>query len=51
VFLTGLQIGTLRGAKAVQLRPCFIKQNGNFEKSQNLKGQSEKLKKSVAVLS
>jgi hypothetical protein len=26
------------------LKPRFIKQNGNFEKSQDLKGRSEKFK-------
>jgi hypothetical protein len=43
-LLTGFQIGILQGAKSFQLRPRFIKQNGNFEKSQNLKGRSEKFK-------
>jgi hypothetical protein len=33
------------------MRTVFIQQNGNFEKSQELKGQSEKFKKPVAVLS
>jgi hypothetical protein len=43
-LLAGFQIGILQGAKSVQLRLSFIKQNGNFEKSQDLKGQSEKFK-------
>jgi hypothetical protein len=44
LLLAGFQIGILQGAKSVQLRPSFIKQNGNFEKSQDLKGRSEKFK-------
>jgi hypothetical protein len=38
------QIGIRRGARSHQWRGGFIKQNGNFEKSQELKGRSEKLK-------
>jgi hypothetical protein len=43
-LLTGFQIGILQGAKSASLRPRFIKQNGIFEKSQDLKGRSEKFK-------
>jgi hypothetical protein len=43
-LLAGYQIGILKGAKCVQLRTSFIKQNRNFEKSQKLKGRSEKFK-------
>jgi hypothetical protein len=43
-LLAGFQIRILQGAKCVQLRTSFIKQNKNFEKSQELKGQSKKLK-------
>jgi hypothetical protein len=43
-LLAGFQIRILRGAKFVQLSTSFIKQNSNFEKSQELKGQSEKFK-------
>jgi hypothetical protein len=43
-LLTGFQIGILRGAQSVQLITSFIKGNGNFEKSQDLKGRSEKFK-------
>jgi hypothetical protein len=43
-LLAGFQFGILRGAKCVQLRTSFIKQNINFEKSQELKYQSEKFK-------
>jgi hypothetical protein len=32
------------------MRTVFIKQNGNFEKSQELKDRSEKFKKLVAAL-
>jgi hypothetical protein len=38
------QIGILRGARSHQLRGGFINQNRIFEKSQELKGQSEKFK-------
>jgi hypothetical protein len=38
------QIGILRGATSFNTRSGFIKQNGNFEKSQKLKGRSEKFK-------
>jgi hypothetical protein len=34
-LLTGFQIGILQRAKSVYLRPRFIKQNGNFKKSQH----------------
>jgi hypothetical protein len=44
LLLAGFQIGILQRAKSVQLRPRFIKQNENFEKSQELKGRSEKCK-------
>jgi hypothetical protein len=40
------QIGTVYGEEqgpTHQWRGGFIKQNGNFKKSQELKGQSEKL--------
>jgi hypothetical protein len=43
-LLAGFQIRILQGANSVQLRPSFIKQNGNFEKSQDLKDRSEKFK-------
>jgi hypothetical protein len=43
-LLAGFQIGILQGAKCVQLRTSFIKQNRNFEKSQKLKGRSKKFK-------
>jgi hypothetical protein len=36
------QFGILRGSRSCQLRGGFIKQNENFEKSQELKGRSEK---------
>jgi hypothetical protein len=38
------QIGIRGGARSHQWRGGFIKQNGNFEKSQELKGRSEKFK-------
>jgi hypothetical protein len=38
------QIGTLRGAISFNKRTGFIKQNGNFDKSQELKGRPEKFK-------
>jgi hypothetical protein len=38
------QIGIRGGARSFQLRGAFMKQNGNFEKSQELKGRSEKFK-------
>jgi hypothetical protein len=37
-------IGIRGGARSFQQRGGFIKQNGNFEKSQELKDRSEKLK-------
>jgi hypothetical protein len=43
-LLTGFQIGILQGAKSVQLRSRFIKQNVKFKKSQDLKGRLEKFK-------
>jgi hypothetical protein len=43
-LLAGFQIRILRGAKCVQLSTSFIKQNSNFEKSKELKSQSEKIK-------
>jgi hypothetical protein len=39
-----IQIGIRRGARSHQLTGGFTKQNGNFEKSQELKGRSEKFK-------
>jgi hypothetical protein len=41
----GFQLGIRRGARSFQLRGGFIKQNKNFENSQELKGLSEYLKK------
>jgi hypothetical protein len=38
------QIGIRGGARSQQWRGGFIKQNGNLEKSQELKGRSEKFK-------
>jgi hypothetical protein len=38
------QIGIRGGARSHQWRSGFIKQNGNFEKPQELKGRSEKFK-------
>jgi hypothetical protein len=38
------QIGIREGARSFQLRGGSIKQNGNFEKSQELKDRSEKFK-------
>jgi hypothetical protein len=38
------QIGIRRGATPFNMRTAFIKQNGNFEKSHELKGRSEKFK-------
>jgi hypothetical protein len=38
--ITGFQIGIHRGARSFQLRGDFIEENENFEKSQELKGQS-----------
>jgi hypothetical protein len=38
------QISIRRGARSSQLRGGFMKQNENFEKSQELKGRSEKFK-------
>jgi hypothetical protein len=38
------QIGIRGGARSFQQRGGFLKQNGNFEKSQELKGRSEKFK-------
>jgi hypothetical protein len=38
------QIGIRGGARSHQFSGGFIKQNGNFKKSQELKGQSEKFK-------
>jgi hypothetical protein len=39
-----IQIGIRGGARSFQQRGGFMKQNENFEKSQELKGRSEKLK-------
>jgi hypothetical protein len=39
------QIGIRRGARSFQLRGGFIKQNENFENSQEIKGRSENFKK------
>jgi hypothetical protein len=44
------QIGIRRGATSLNVRTDFMKQNGNFEKSQELKGRSEKYKKTIVVL-
>jgi hypothetical protein len=38
------QVGIRGGARYHQLRGGFIEQHGNFEKSQKLKGRSEKFK-------
>jgi hypothetical protein len=38
------QIGIRGGARSFQLRGGSIKQNGNFENSQELKGRSENFK-------
>jgi hypothetical protein len=38
------QISIRGGARSLQLRGVFMKQNENFENSQELKGQSEKCK-------
>jgi hypothetical protein len=38
------QMGNRGGARSHQLRGGFIKQNGNFEKSQELEGRSVKFK-------
>jgi hypothetical protein len=38
------QIGIRGGARSFQQRGGFMKQNVNFEKSQELKGRSEKFK-------
>jgi hypothetical protein len=38
------QFDILRGPKSFNIRSGFIKQNENFEKSQEFKGQSEKFK-------
>jgi hypothetical protein len=38
------QIGIRRGATPFNMSTVYIKQNVNFEKSQDLKGQSEKCK-------
>jgi hypothetical protein len=42
--ITGFQIGIRRGAMSFQLRGGFIEENENLEKSQKLKGQSNKFK-------
>jgi hypothetical protein len=49
-LLTGYQIGILRGARSIQRSSGLIKQNINFEKSHELKGRSEKFKKTLAIL-
>jgi hypothetical protein len=36
------QIGILQGATSFNIITVFIKQKGNFEKSQDFKGRSEK---------
>jgi hypothetical protein len=38
------QIGIRGGARSQQLRGGFIKQNGNFEKSQELRADQKNLK-------
>jgi hypothetical protein len=46
------QIGIRGGARSFQLRVGSIQENENFEKSQELKDRSEKLKKKhVEILS
>jgi hypothetical protein len=45
------QIVIRGGARSFQLRGGSIKQNENFENSQELKGRSENFKKVVAALS
>jgi hypothetical protein len=50
-LLTGFQIGALLGARPTQLRDWFTKQTFHFEVSQELKGRSDKFKKSEAILS
>jgi hypothetical protein len=41
----GFQLGIREGARSFQLWGGFIKQNLNFENSQELKGRSENFKK------
>jgi hypothetical protein len=38
------QIGILQRATSLNIRTVLIKQNGNYEKSQDFKGRSEKFK-------
>jgi hypothetical protein len=38
------QIGIWRGTTLFNMKTVYIKQNGNFEKSQELKGRSQKFK-------
>jgi hypothetical protein len=47
---THKQIGIWRGATSFSMRTVFLKQNRNFEKSQELKGRSEIFFKPVAFL-
>jgi hypothetical protein len=47
---TSKKIGIGGGARSHQLRCGFIKQNGNIEKSQELKGRSEKFKNPLLIL-
>jgi hypothetical protein len=50
-LIAGYQIGILWGALLIEMKTSFIKQNINFKKSKELKGQSKKFKKQVATLS
>jgi hypothetical protein len=43
-LFVGFQIGIRRGARSIQMKTGFVKHNFNFEKSQELKGRSEKFK-------
>jgi hypothetical protein len=43
-LIAGFQIGIRGGARPFQLRGGSIKQNENFENSQDLKGRSENCK-------
>jgi hypothetical protein len=43
-LITGFQIRIRRGARSFQMRSGFMKRSQNFNNSQELKGQSEKLK-------
>jgi hypothetical protein len=43
-LITRFQIGIRRGVRSFQLRGGFIEESENFEKSQELKGRSDKFK-------